>query len=121
VNWEATKEHYAEAILTALEGLCPDLRANLVTKKIYTPVDFERDLDAYQGSAFQFEPILTQSAWFRPHNVSEDVEGLYFVGAGTHPGAGVPGVLSSAKVLERVIPSARPDLSTKEGKKQVGV
>ena len=70
-----------------------------------TPLDFEADLDAYAGSAFQFEPILTQSAWFRPHNKSEDVRGLYFVGAGTHPGAGLPGVLSSAKLLDRIIPA----------------
>ena len=70
-----------------------------------TPLDFEGDLDAYAGSAFQFEPILTQSAWFRPHNASEDVAGLYFAGAGTHPGAGLPGVLSSAKVLDRVVPA----------------
>ena len=72
-----------------------------------TPKDFETELDAFRGSAFQFEPILTQSAWFRPHNVSEDVPGLYFAGAGTHPGAGLPGVLSSAKLLDRVIPAAR--------------
>ncbi len=69
-----------------------------------TPVDFERDLDAYAGSAFQFEPVLHQSAWFRPHNESEDVTGLFFSGAGTHPGAGMPGVLSSAKVLDQVVP-----------------
>jgi phytoene desaturase len=107
INWEKEKRRYADAILASLEErLCPDLRANLVTEKIITTEDFERDLDAYLGSAFQFEPILTQSAWFRPHNVSEDIEGLYFVGAGTHPGAGVPGVLSSAKVLDRVIPPA---------------
>jgi phytoene desaturase len=72
-----------------------------------TPADFETELDAYKGSGFQFEPVLWQSAWFRPHNVSEDVEGLYFSGAGTHPGAGVPGVLSSAKVLDRVVPDPR--------------
>ena len=71
-----------------------------------TPKDFETDLDAYQGSAFQFEPILTQSAWFRPHNRSEDIEHLYLVGAGTHPGAGVPGVLSSARILDLVVPDA---------------
>jgi phytoene desaturase len=81
------------------------LRRHIVTRRILTPLDFETQLDAYAGSAFQFEPILTQSAWFRPHNVSEEVNGLYFVGAGTHPGAGVPGVLSSAKLLDRVIPA----------------
>lgn len=106
-NWDDLKERYADAILASLElpELCPDLRKHVITKRIMTPLDFERDLDAYAGSAFQFEPILTQSAWFRPHNVSEDVEGLYLVGAGTHPGAGLPGVLSSAKLLDRVVPA----------------
>jgi phytoene desaturase len=104
IDWSSAAEPYADAILASLEQYCPDLRKHLVTKRIFTPDNFLNDLDAYTGSAFQFEPILTQSAWFRPHNVSEDVEGLYFSGAGTHPGAGMPGVLSSAKVLERVIP-----------------
>lgn len=105
VDWDEIKEKYADAILASLEKICPDLRKHLVSKIIFTPKDFEEKLDAHLGSAFQFEPILTQSAWFRPHNVSEDIEGLYLVGAGTHPGAGVPGVLSSAKLLDRVIPS----------------
>jgi phytoene desaturase len=104
IEWDAIKEMYGERILESLERFCPDLRKHLVTKRIVTPVDFERDFDAYAGSAFQFEPVLWQSAWFRPHNVSEDVRGLYLVGAGTHPGAGLPGVLSSAKLLDRVVP-----------------
>lgn len=101
-DWDQIKEAYADRILASLEKdhLVPGLRKHLVSKLIFTPKDFETELDAYLGSAFQFEPILTQSAWFRPHNKSEDVEGLYFVGAGTHPGAGLPGVISSAKVLE---------------------
>ena len=78
-------------------------RQHLVTLRTFTPRDFETDLDAFMGSAFQFEPTLTQSAWFRPHNKSEDVGGLFFVGAGTHPGAGLPGVISSAKVLEKFL------------------
>jgi phytoene desaturase len=105
VDWHAVKERYADAILASLEKLCPDLRKHIISKLIWTPVDFEAQLDAHLGSAFQFEPILTQSAWFRPHNVSEDVKNFYLVGAGTHPGAGLPGVLSSAKLLERVLPS----------------
>jgi phytoene desaturase len=104
VDWEKEKESYAQKILESLESICPDLRKHIVTQRIFTPVDFEKELDAFVGSAFQFEPILTQSAWFRPHNRAEDIEGLYFVGAGTHPGAGVPGVLSSAKVLEEILP-----------------
>jgi phytoene desaturase len=108
VDWNAVKECYADAILASLEKLCPNLRQHIISQIVWTPLDFESDLDAYLGSAFQFEPILTQSAWFRPHNVSEDVKNLYLVGAGTHPGAGVPGVLSSAKLLDRVIPDPRP-------------
>ena len=109
IDWEEVKDRYADAILASLEipALCPDLRRHIVTRRIMTPLDFETQLDAYVGSAFQFEPILTQSAWFRPHNVSEDIRGLYLVGAGTHPGAGLPGVLSSAKLLDRVVPSAK--------------
>jgi phytoene desaturase len=64
------------------------------------------DLNAYRGAAFGLEPVLTQSAWFRPHNKSEEVDNLFLVGAGTHPGAGVPGVISSARVLDRIIPDA---------------
>jgi len=104
IDWNAVKEKYADAILESLEKVCPDLRKHIVSKLIWTPLDFEQQLDAYVGSAFQFEPILTQSAWFRPHNVSEDIKNFYLVGAGTHPGAGLPGVLSSAKLLERVLP-----------------
>jgi len=105
VDWNAVKERYADAILASLEKLCPDLRKHIVSKMIWTPLDFEKQFDAHLGSAFQFEPILTQSAWFRPHNVSEDVKNFFLVGAGTHPGAGVPGVISSAKILERVLPN----------------
>jgi len=105
IDWQNVKDRYSESILESLEKICPDLRKHIVTKRIFTPQDFELELDSYLGSAFQFEPILTQSAWFRPHNVSEDVKNLYFVGAGTHPGAGIPGVLSSAKVLDRVVPN----------------
>lgn len=105
VRWDQVKEAYADKILASLERWCPGLRRHVVTRRIMTPLEFESDLDAYAGSAFQFEPVLMQSAWFRPHNVSEDVQGLYFAGAGTHPGAGLPGVLSSAKVLDRVVPA----------------
>ena len=69
-----------------------------------TPQDFQDTLSSYHGAAFGMEPILTQSAYFRPHNVSEDIGNLYLVGAGTHPGAGLPGVLCSAKVLDTVVP-----------------
>jgi phytoene desaturase len=88
--------------------MLPGLSDAIVSSRVMTPLDFQADLHAHLGAAFGMEPILTQSAWFRPHNRSEDVPGLYLVGAGTHPGAGVPGVLSSARVLDRVVPDARP-------------
>ncbi|WP_229425215.1 FAD-dependent oxidoreductase [Massilia sp. Se16.2.3] len=75
----------------------PGLRSQLVTSRIFTPFDFRDELNAHVGSAFSLEPILTQSAWFRPHNRDSALHNLYLVGAGTHPGAGVPGVIGSAK------------------------
>ena len=71
-----------------------------------TPFDFRERLLSVEGAAFGLEPVLRQSAWFRPHNRSEDVDRLFLVGAGTHPGAGLPGVLSSARVLDRLVPHA---------------
>ncbi|MFZ4534309.1 MAG: FAD-dependent oxidoreductase, partial [Alsobacter sp.] len=78
----------------------------IVTSRLFTPPDFRDRLSSMHGAAFGLEPVLTQSAWFRPHNASEDVGNLFLVGAGTHPGAGVPGVLSSARILDRVVPDA---------------
>ena len=77
--------------------LIPDIHGRIVTKFHYAPSDFARDLGAHLGSAFSLEPILTQSAWFRAHNRDDALRNLYFVGAGTHPGAGIPGVVASAK------------------------
>jgi phytoene desaturase len=112
VDWTRQAEPYFDRVLEALERRAmPGLSASIVTRATMTPLDFERTLRSVDGAAFGPEPILTQSAWFRYHNRSTEVDGLYFVGAGTHPGAGVPGVLSSAKVLERVLPDvvgARP-------------
>jgi phytoene desaturase len=82
----------------------PGLRESIVTSLVMTPQDFQDRLLSYKGAAFGLEPLLLQSAYFRPHNRSEDVDGLFMVGAGTHPGAGLPGVLSSAKALESVLP-----------------
>lgn len=93
----AIESHLADTVL-------PGLPDEVVTSRLMTPFHFRDELLSFQGAAFSFEPILSQSAWFRPHNRSEDVEGLYLVGAGTHPGAGVPGVLSSARVLDSVVP-----------------
>jgi phytoene desaturase len=98
IDWDAEGPAYADRILEALERRClPGLRADLALRRIFTPKDFERELGAWQGSAFSLEPVLTQSAWFRVHNRDDQIRNLYFVGAGTHPGAGVPGVVASAR------------------------
>ncbi|HEX3158734.1 MAG TPA: phytoene desaturase family protein [Gemmatimonadaceae bacterium] len=105
IDWEHEAEPYRARIMASLERrLLPHLGESVVTSFHMTPADFERTLRSVDGAAFGPEPLLTQSAWFRYHNRSPDVAGLYFVGAGTHPGGGIPGVLCSAKVLERVAP-----------------
>ena len=105
VDWEAAAEPYRQKIQQRLEEtLLPGLGDALVTSRLLTPRDFQDRLSSYKGAAFGLEPVLWQSAWFRPHNRSEDVAGLYLVGAGTHPGAGLPGVLSSARILDTVVP-----------------
>jgi phytoene desaturase len=104
VDWSAEGDRYFDRILASLEErLLPGLGRSIVTRFAMTPADFETTLRSTDGAAFGPEPRLTQSAWFRYHNRSPDVDGLYFVGAGTHPGAGVPGVLNSAKVVENAI------------------
>jgi phytoene desaturase len=104
IDWKKEGPRYADRILERLEAtLLPDLRAQIVTQRIFTPEDFQSELNAHWGSAFSLEPILTQSAYFRTHNRDAKISGLYFVGAGTHPGAGVPGVVNSAKATYSVI------------------
>ncbi len=103
VDWEREGPAYAERILTALERHMPALRAHVRVKRWFTPRDFKQELNAFQGSAFSCAPTLTQSAWFRAHNRDPHIPGLYLVGAGTHPGAGVPGVVNSAKATARII------------------
>ena len=106
-DWSAIAETYRAAIERSLDStILPGLGSSLVTSRIATPKHFELDLNSFRGAAFGLEPILTQSAWFRPHNASEDVRNLFLVGAGTHPGAGLPGVLSSARILDKVAPHA---------------
>ncbi len=103
-DWASQARPYRDRIMRFLEErYLPDLGRHIVTEHMIDPRHFETTLSSYLGSAFSVEPILTQSAWFRPHNKSEDVDGLYFVGAGTHPGAGLPGVLSSAKIADDLI------------------
>lgn len=97
-DWSVEGPRYAERIIDILEArLIPGLRDRIVTSFHYTPADFESDLGAHMGSAFSLEPLLTQSAWFRVHNRDDVLSNLYFVGAGTHPGAGIPGVVGSAQ------------------------
>lgn len=104
IDWRAEGPRYRDRILAALESqLLPGLRDSLETCRIFTPEDFHLRLNAHLGSAFSLEPTLTQSAWFRPHNRDDVISNLYFVGAGTHPGAGLPGVIGSAKATASLI------------------
>jgi phytoene desaturase len=97
LDWDEVGPVYGDRILAALERQLPDLRKHVVVRRELTPLGFERELGAYQGNAFSVAPELTQSAYFRPHNKDARIPGLYLVGAGTHPGAGVPGVINGAK------------------------
>ncbi|MBK7219143.1 MAG: phytoene desaturase [Candidatus Promineofilum sp.] len=107
VDWATAAKPYRDAIMQFLEdNYLPDLQANIVSEHMIDPRHFESTLNSHLGAAFSIEPVLTQSAWFRPHNRSEDFDNLYFVGAGTHPGAGLPGVLSSSKIAEDLIVAA---------------
>jgi len=104
IDWETQAKPYRDAIMAFLEErYLPGLSQHLVTERMIDPRYFEGTLGSHLGSAFSVEPILTQSAWFRPHNRSEDIPNLYIVGAGTHPGAGLPGVMSSAKIADDLI------------------
>ena len=104
VDWAKEGEAYAETIIDTLEArLIPDIRSRIRTRFHYSPADFKGDLAAHLGSAFSLEPVLTQSAWFRTHNRDDKISNLYFVGAGTHPGAGIPGVVGSAEATARLM------------------
>lgn len=98
LDWTVEGPRLRDRIFAYLEQhYMPGLREQLVTHRMFTPFDFRDRLGAWQGSAFSVEPILRQSAWFRPHNRDSRIDNLYLVGAGTHPGAGIPGVIASAK------------------------
>ena len=104
-DWAQQAEPYRQAVCLRLEEtLLPGLSQHVISSHVMTPQNFQDDLLSFKGAAFGLEPLLLQSAWFRPHNRSEDVENLFMVGASTHPGAGVPGVLMSAKALQTVVP-----------------
>ena len=98
IDWATEGPRLADRIIDEVaKRLIPDLRERIVTRFHYAPPDFAHDLGAHLGSAFSLEPVLTQRAWFRAHNRDDAIPNLYFVGAGTHPGAGIPGVVASAK------------------------
>lgn len=104
IDWAEEGPRYAGRILEYLEArYMPGLKRDLVTQRIFTPADFRTELNAHLGSAFSLDPVLTQSAFFRTHNRDDEIGNLYFVGAGTHPGAGVPGVVGSAKATAGLI------------------
>jgi len=104
IDWTQAARPYRDAIMKFLEdNYLPDLRANIIAEQYIDPFHFQDTLNSYLGAAFSVEPVLTQSAWFRPHNASEEYENLYFVGAGTHPAAGLPGVLSSSIIAENLV------------------
>jgi len=104
VDWDREGPPYAARVLEYLEQrYMPGLRSSIVTQRLFTPKDFQTELNSHLGSAFSLEPRLTQSAFFRVHNRDRHIRGLYFVGAGTHPGAGIPGVVNSAKATAGLI------------------
>lgn len=106
VDWTTEEPIYREKVAANLERLMPGFRDHITTETVFTPETFrDRYLSPY-GSGFSVEPRILQSAWFRPHNISEEAKGLFLVGAGTHPGAGVPGVVGSADVVSQLIPDA---------------
>ncbi len=103
-DWSVAAKPYRDAIVRHLEAHhLPELSKHIVTERIVDPRYFQDTLNSYLGSAFSVEPILTQSAWMRPHNQSESISNLYFAGAGTHPGAGIPGVFSSGKIVANLL------------------
>ncbi len=106
VDWSTEAEVYRQKVAKVLNGLIPGFEDHLTTSRMFTPDTFRDRYLSPNGSGFSIEPRILQSAWFRPHNVSEEADGLYLVGAGTHPGAGVPGVIASAEVLESIVPPA---------------
>lgn len=103
IDWAEEAPRYAQKIIRALERHMPNLSQHIVTQRWFTPLDFQGTLNAFHGSAFSIAPTLTQSAYFRPHNQDPKIPGLFIVGAGTHPGAGLPGVINSAKATVGLI------------------
>jgi phytoene desaturase len=104
IDWKTAAKSYRDSIISYLEeNYMPELSKHIVSEHHIDPLHFQDTLNSYLGNAFGVEPTLLQSAYLRPHNLSEDVSNLYFVGAGTHPGAGLPGVMSSGKIVAKMI------------------
>ena len=104
INWDQKGEEFKKLVLNVMDkSVLPGIKENVVDDFYLTPDYFEKDLSTLHGSGFSIQPKFSQSAYFRFHNQSEIFENLFFVGAGTHPGAGMPGVLSSAKVVDELI------------------
>ena len=112
VDWRAEEPRYREKVAAQLETMIPGFRERIAAEHVMTPEDFRDRYLSPHGSGFSIEPRILQSAWFRPHNVSEEAKGLFLVGAGTHPGAGLPGVVSSAEVMAKMIPDAETQAVT---------
>ncbi|MGB0383146.1 MAG: phytoene desaturase family protein, partial [Alphaproteobacteria bacterium] len=105
VNWVTERERYRQKVAAQLQTIIPGFEENIVESLILDPESFEQRYLSPLGCGFSLEPRILQSAWFRPHNISEECKGLFLTGAGTHPGAGVPGVISSAEVLAQLVPA----------------
>ncbi|MFG5407501.1 phytoene desaturase family protein [Piscinibacter sakaiensis] len=104
-DWQREAEPFRQAVQRRLEEtVLPGLGEEITASMVLTPQQFQDELGSFRGAAFGLAPVLQQSAWFRPHNRSEELDGLFLVGAGTHPGAGLPGVLSSARMLDGMVP-----------------
>ncbi len=109
VNWAEIEETYRQKVQDVIEArLMPGLGEHLTASRVFTPETFESRYLSPNGSGFSIEPRILQSAWFRPHNISEEAERLFLVGAGTHPGAGLPGVIAGAEVLDQLVPDPEP-------------
>ncbi|MEL7026803.1 MAG: phytoene desaturase family protein [Pseudomonadota bacterium] len=112
VDWSQMRDRYKAKVAAVLDQTIPGFQAHLAEELIYTPEDFRDRYLSPMGCGFSIEPRILQSAWFRPHNVSEEAKGLFLVGAGTHPGAGLPGVVSSAEVMAKMVPDADPEMQS---------
>ncbi|MEO1308121.1 MAG: phytoene desaturase [Pseudomonadota bacterium] len=108
VDWQAEEPRYRDKVTRVLEDVIPGFSQRINAGEVFTPETFRDRYLSPHGAGFSIEPRILQSAWFRPHNVSEEAKGLYLVGAGTHPGAGLPGVVASSEVLAKLVPDAGP-------------